>query len=83
MARRMPLTEVAAAKIEGLRRFYDMDDPRSVAFFEVHRTLDVEHSDAEREMVATMAEGGSYDAAVLDSVEAATKALWSFLDGVY
>ena len=74
---------VASAKLEGLSRFYGMDDPRTVAFFEVHRTLDIEHSDAEREMVASLAGGGSEDEAVLDSVETATKALWSFLDGIY
>jgi pyrroloquinoline-quinone synthase len=74
---------VAAAKIDGLRRFYGMDDDRSVSFFRVHRTLDIEHAGAERQMVAAMADAESSHADVLEAVDAATASLWSFLDGVY
>ena len=74
---------VASAKIDGLRRFYGMDDDRSVSFFRVHRTLDIEHAGAEREMVATLADAESSHAEVLEAVDDATASLWSFLDGVY
>ena len=74
---------VAAVKLEGLRRFYGMDDDRSVAFFQVHGTLDLEHSAAEREMVSTLVGNGGDETAVLGAVEEATACLWRFLDGVY
>ena len=44
--------EVATEKIRGLVERYGIDDPRTLAFFTVHSTLDVEHSGAEREMIA-------------------------------
>ena len=75
--------EVATAKLEGLRERYGIDDRSAVSFFEVHRTLDLEHSDAERDMVVELASTkGEADAAV-DAVEEATGTLWRFLDGVY
>ena len=75
--------EVAKAKLDGLRRFYGMDDARTVSFFQVHQTLDEEHSDAEMEMVHTFASTPGDQKAALEAVDRATGALWRFLDGVY
>ena len=75
--------EVAKIKIEGLRKFYGMSDDRSVSFFEVHKTLDEEHSDAERQMVESLARAEVEREATLNAVDESTRALWSFLDGVY
>ncbi len=75
--------KVADAKINGLRDFYDMDDKRSVSFFTVHRELDVEHSEAEAEMVGVLAGSEDEESAALDATDAATDKLWKFLDGVY
>ena len=77
------VAEVARVKIEGLRDFYGMDDERSLSFFEVHKTLDLEHSDAEREMVLELASTASEEEHALHAVDTATTALWRFLDGVY
>lgn len=74
--------EVATAKLDGLSRFYGIVDEPSVSFFTVHRTLDEEHSDAEREMVGRLS-GTETDGESLAAVERATDALWRFLDGVY
>ena len=74
---------VAKEKIRGLREFYGVDDARSVSFFSVHKTLDEEHSDAERDMVLTLAATEEDDVDSLDAVERASDALWRFLDGVY
>ena len=46
---RGPGPEVATEKISGLRERYGVDDARTLAFFTVHSTLDVEHSGAERD----------------------------------
>ena len=75
--------DVAKAKIAGLRKFYGMDGAASVSFFEVHRTLDLEHSDAERTMVRTLASAADDQESAAEAADVATKALWSFLDGVY
>jgi pyrroloquinoline-quinone synthase len=71
---------VAAAKIDGLRANFGIDDPRTLAFFEVHSTLDVEHSDAERRIVAEL--GAEDEAGVLEATRSALDAWWSFLDAV-
>ncbi len=75
--------KVADAKIKGLRDFYDMDDNRSVSFFTVHRQLDLEHSEAEAEMVGALAGSEGDEKAALEATDTATDKLWKFLDGVY
>ena len=75
--------EVAQAKIDGLRRFYGMDGGRDVSFFEVHRALDLEHSNAEREMVKRLADTEADEDAAVEAADTATRKLWAFLDGVY
>ena len=74
---------VAQAKLDGLRRYYGMDDERAASFFALHRTLDQEHSAAEREMVERLVDDDGDEAAVLEAVDVATDRLWRFLDGVY
>ncbi len=75
--------EVAQVKMAGLSRFYGMDGDRDVSFFRVHQALDIEHSDAEREMVTTLASTDSDKEAAVAAADRATAALWKFLDGVY
>jgi pyrroloquinoline-quinone synthase len=72
---------VAQAKIDGLRERYGIDDERTLAFFATHAYLDVEHSQAERQMVAELAEAD--EEAVLAATRRALDAWWSFLDGVH
>lgn len=74
--------EVATEKIRGLVEQYGIDDPRTLAFFTVHSTLDVEHSGAEREMIAALAPTPADEEAVLASTRAALDAWWGFLDAV-
>lgn len=38
--------EVARAKAEGLREFYEVTDDESLKFFDLHSTLDIEHAKA-------------------------------------
>lgn len=74
--------EVAAEKIRGLVEHYGVDDPRTLGFFTVHSTLDVEHSGAERSMIADLAPSKADEEAVLASTRAALDAWWGFLDAV-
>jgi pyrroloquinoline-quinone synthase len=73
---------VAAEKIRGLVEQYGVDDARTLAFFTVHSTLDVEHSGAERSMISDLAPTASDEEAVLAATRAALDAWWGFLDGV-
>jgi pyrroloquinoline-quinone synthase len=74
---------VAEAKIRGLRDHYGLQDPRSIAFFTVHQTLDQQHSAAELQMVLSLASTDDAQRQTLEAVDQATQALWQFLDGVY
>jgi len=74
--------EVAAEKIRGLVEQYGIDDPRTLAFFTVHSTLDVEHSGAERSMIADLTPTASDEEAVLAATRAALDAWWGFLDAI-
>jgi pyrroloquinoline-quinone synthase len=71
---------VARAKIDGLRLHFGIEDPRSLSFFEVHSTLDVDHADAEREIVTEL--GTGVEDEVLEATSVALDAWWQFLDGV-
>lgn len=74
--------EVAAEKISGLRDRYGIDDARTLAFFTVHSTLDLEHSEAERDAIRrTTATDGESDAA-REATSRALDAWWGFLDAV-
>jgi pyrroloquinoline-quinone synthase len=72
--------EVAQAKIVGLRAHFGVSDPRTLSFFEVHGTLDVEHSDAERMIVADI--GADQEEEALKATSDALDAWWTFLDAV-
>ena len=73
--------EVAAEKSRGLRAFYGLTEASAHEFFRVHTVADVEHSHAERallarELRATPANGP----AALGAVHRALEAWWGFLD---
>jgi pyrroloquinoline-quinone synthase len=72
--------QVAQAKIDGLRAHYDIHGGPALTFFETHSTLDVEHSDAERRIVA--GHGAGSEAEVLQATEDALEAWWGFLSAV-
>jgi pyrroloquinoline-quinone synthase len=74
--------EVAAEKLNGLRDRYGVDDARALAFFAVHSTLDVEHSDAERRMIRELAPTAADEDAALDATQQTLDAWWAFLDDV-
>jgi pyrroloquinoline-quinone synthase len=71
---------VAQAKIDGLKQHFDIEDPRTLSFFETHATLDVEHSAAERRIIGDGADG--QEEAVMHATEQALDAWWEFLSGV-
>ena len=75
------LPAVAAAKIDGLRKHFAIDSRDGLAFFEVHRTLDVHHAAEERRILEAAAAGPNGEAAVA-CADAALTAWWNFLTAV-
>jgi pyrroloquinoline-quinone synthase len=73
--------EIAVEKIAGLRRFYDVTEPRALAYFGVHQEADVRHRDAWREWLLSQKDDDSFG--VLCAAERSLKALWGALDAVY
>ena len=58
-----------------------MRDKRTTSFFAVHGVLDIEHSDAEREMLGELAQDVD-DEAVETAAGRALDAWWNFLSAV-
>jgi pyrroloquinoline-quinone synthase len=73
--------QVAGSKIDGLKSHYDIVDGPALSFFVVHGVLDVEHSDAERQMLGVLAVDAD-PAPVLEATDRALDAWWNFLSAV-
>lgn len=73
--------EIAAQKKAGLRRFYNITEPRALAYFGVHEEADVRHRAAWRGWLAD--QKGTDTFGVLCAAERSLKALWGALDAVY
>ncbi len=73
--------EIATQKINGLRRFYGITEPRALEYFAVHEEADVRHRAAWRNWLANEKDADSFG--VLCAAERSLKALWGALDAVY
>jgi pyrroloquinoline-quinone synthase len=71
---------VAAAKIEGLVKRYDIKDEPTLRFFTVHESADVEHSQICRELLDRLPQGERIEA--IEAGKELAGALWNFLSGV-
>ena len=74
--------EVSRQKSDGLREMYGVDDPDTLAYFEVHAETDIEHRRGERQALQRCLENGSSPEEIMASVEQALDAYWGLLDGV-
>lgn len=70
--------EVSASKVEGLKKFYGIDDECTLEFFTAHQAYDVEHS---RQVAGLIEKYVDPERAEVATREAAI-ALWGFLDGM-
>ena len=71
---------VAAAKIEGLVERYGIEDEKTLRFFRVHETADVEHSSVCRSLLERLPDEDKAQA--IAAGEELAGALWDFLSGV-
>ncbi len=69
--------EVAETKIEGLKKFYNMDNHKALAFFEVHKQADIYHRKACEDLLDQIPEK-KHDLC-LKSAKEASQSLWNFL----
>lgn len=74
---------VATTKIDGLKRFYGMNDANDYRFFTVHQSADEYHSETELKLIEEHANTTEKQAEALQAASQAVDALWQFLDGVY
>ncbi len=72
--------EIATKKIEGLRKFYGVTEPRGLQYFAVHEEADVRHRAAWKQWLAQQPAEEIEPA--LRAGEDALRALWGALDAV-
>ena len=72
---------ISATKLAGLRAHYGFSEGPATAYFELHRTRDVEHAAAERALIEPRLAGADVEAAVA-AAEGALRGNWELLDGV-
>lgn len=74
------LPAVATTKIEGLDKFYGVNDADAIRFFRVHEAADVEHSAVCRTLLDRLPDDQRAEA--IDAADELAAALEGFLDGV-
>jgi pyrroloquinoline-quinone synthase len=73
--------QVSLEKIRGLEEHYGITDESSLAFFQIHSVLDVDHARIEGECIESQTRRED-ESVVEASLQAALDAWWGFLDGV-
>lgn len=74
--------EVARQKADGLRALYGVEDPETLAYFEIHARADLRHRAGERVALARCLDNGAPPEETLNATWQALGAYWSLLDGV-
>lgn len=74
--------EVVREKAAGLKKFYGIDQDRAVQFFEVHKTVDIFHSEAEYNMLEKLCTDDIAKERALSVAKETVDALYAFLNGV-
>ena len=72
--------EVAKTKIDGLKKFYNLNSKEALKFFEVHQEADIWHSDEVSGLIDKLSENEKLEAS--KSASLAADALLGFLDGM-
>jgi len=72
--------EIAQSKIDGLVKFYNIADERSLEFFKVHIHADEWHSQEVYDLIDALPKTQKKEA--FEAAEQASKLLWGFLDGM-
>lgn len=73
--------EIASTKIDGLKKFYGINQPEALAYFTVHEQADRGHRAAWRNWLEQHATGSEEE--ILATTNEALDALWGALDAVH
>lgn len=73
--------EISKTKIEGLQKFYGLNDERGIEFFRAHETADVYHSATCEKLIGELP--ADQQGAALQAARHAAESLWDFLSAVY
>jgi pyrroloquinoline-quinone synthase len=73
--------EIAATKIDGLKKFYGVTRPEALAYFTIHEEADKAHRAAWRSWLEEHADGS--DDEIVATAQEALDALWGALDAVH
>jgi pyrroloquinoline-quinone synthase len=73
--------EIATTKIDGLKKFYGINKPEGLAYFEVHEKADRAHRAQWRNWLEQHASGSEVE--ILATTNEALDALWGALDAVH
>ena len=74
------IPEIAETKIQGLKKYYGVNSPEGLEFFEVHKKADVHHREECEVLLDSLSkkEQGKAELAALSTA----KYLWNFLSGI-
>lgn len=75
------IPEIAASKIDGLKKFYGIHDERTLSFFEVHLQADVWHAQAVAKLIDELDDVQKQKAR--QAAQEISERLWDLLSGVY
>jgi pyrroloquinoline-quinone synthase len=73
--------EIATTKIDGLKKFYGVTEPKGLAYFAVHEEADKTHREAWRGWLENHSDGSEEE--ILVTTNDALDALWGALDAVH
>ena len=75
------LPEISTKKIEGLVKFYGVQNHRALNYFRIHEKVDIEHAKLWSSLIDLMP--GSQHATILDAASVSLKCQNMILDGVF
>ncbi len=74
---------VAATKIDGLRKHYNVTEARGLEFFTLHMEVDQWHAQTSRDIIHHYVSTPEEEQKVKQAAEESLEALWTLLDGVH
>lgn len=74
---------ISRTKIDGLKKYYGIDNDRALEFFTVHEEADVYHSKDEMDIMLKESKTGESRESLVGSAAVSAGLMWNFLDGVY
>ena len=77
------IPEVSRVKIEGLKKFYGIDEPEALEFFTVHEKADIYHSRDEMNAIVENCKTEEEQNKVLHVIKQSADLYWQMLDGMY